>query len=94
MKDIPSFKTELERQRWFIDNADYFTAITRRKMRYVRTEHPTLAEAEAHAKGALNTDPAIRSFLIYAVVNVSDTFVKTIIKDEHGNQNPVNNNNG
>lgn len=94
MKDIPSFKTELERQRWFIDNADYFTAITRRKMRYERAQFDTLSQAEAHAKAVLAADPEVRSFLLYAVVNASDTFVKTVLRDNNGNQGPVNNNHG
>lgn len=88
-KSVPSFQSELERQRWFIANADYFTAITRRKMRYERSEFPTLAEAETFIKQAMAEDPDIRSFLIYAVVGQSDSFVKTVIRHTNGDQSPA-----
>jgi hypothetical protein len=79
-KQIPDFKSALERQQWFTDNADYFTTITRLNRQNIRAEFPTLGEAEAYAKKELQ-NVNLRSFLIYAVVGVSDTFVKSVLRN-------------
>jgi hypothetical protein len=79
---IPDFKSEAERQLWFIYNADYFTTITRRNMRNERKEFPTRTEALAYANQVLRDDPTARPFMIYAVVNNSDTFVENVIRKE------------
>lgn len=88
MKQIPEFTSEIDRQKWFITNADYFTAITRYNRQNIREEKPTLAEAKAYAKAALSKNPAYRSFMIYAVVNGSDTFVQAVLRT-NDNHNPA-----
>ena len=82
MKQIPDFKNEPERQAWFIQNADYFSAVSRRNFRNERTEHRTRTEAVAYATQTLRDDPQARPFMIYAVVNNSDTFVENVIRKE------------
>lgn len=82
MKQIPDFKTEKERQAWFIENADYFTAVTRRTLHNERHEFKTRAEALAYANSILQNDPLARPFMIYAVVNNSDTFVESVIRKD------------
>ena len=84
MKHIPDFKTSLERQQWFVANADYFTAITRRNMINERVEFSTLVAAEAFAREMLLQDLTLKPYIIYAVVNDSDSFVKTVLRDGHG----------
>jgi hypothetical protein len=79
MKQIPDFKTEQERQQWFIQNADYFTACTVRPIKE-RAEFPTRADAMAYALKITATDPMSGPYMIYAVVNNSDTWVENVPK--------------
>jgi hypothetical protein len=90
MKQIPDFKTALERQQWFIANADYFTAITRLNRQNIRAEFPNLGAAEAYAHEELK-NVNYRSFLIYAVVGNSDTFVKSVLRNNDNHSEPGNN---
>jgi hypothetical protein len=82
MKPIPDFKSEIERRQWFIDNAQYFTAVSRRHMHNERTEHKTREDAVKFAAESLRNDPQARPYMIYAVVNNSDVWVENIIRKE------------
>ena len=79
---IPDFKTEAQRQQWFIENAQYWTTVTRRAGRKVRTEYLTRAEAKAHAHKMLKDDLTGRPYMIYAVVGRSDSFVENVMRQE------------
>lgn len=76
-KPIPSFDSELERQKWFVANADYFTIIRFRNRKYERVEVPNLAGADLMATRMVFEEPG-RPLMIYAVVGSSDHFVKTV----------------
>lgn len=79
-KTIPDFgtdaKAELQRQRYIIDNADYFTVMNG----YHRiTEYKTLVEARAGAKTShiLTT----KTILVYAVYGPYSTWVENYDRD-------------
>lgn len=77
MKTVPSFESEKDRQQWFIANADYFTVVRLRNRRYERHEEPTLEAAKQTARRILK-EGHNRPFMIYAVVNNSDSFVEMV----------------
>ena len=76
-KPLPDFQTYQERDKWFTENADYFTVVKKDGVGHVaRDEVTTLAGAEALAK----TRQIISGgrYLIYAVVGEQSAFVKTV----------------
>lgn len=77
MTNIPDFSDEKSRQKWFIENAEYFTVIRRVGGQNLRAETVTLKHAEHLARCILISTPDAR-VLIYAVHGASDTYVKTI----------------
>lgn len=90
-KAIPDFKSSIERQQWFIANADYFTAITRLNRENIRAEFKSLSAAEAYAKGELIKNKDYRSFLLYSVVGSSDNFVKSVLRTDDNHSQTGNN---
>lgn len=72
-----SFNSEKEKQRWVIENANYFTVVRFINRSYVRNEVSTLPEAEALASKLVKEYPGSR-WLIYAVAEHINTFVKVI----------------
>lgn len=71
------FKSEKERQKWVIDNAQYFTVVRFHNRRYERHEVKTLPEARALAHTLIGQYPGSR-WLIYAVAEHIDNFVEVI----------------
>ena len=78
MKMIPEFKTEPQRQQWFVENGDYFTAVVRKHNRNIKMPFHTKVEAVTYAQQELSKDPLSRPFMIYAVVGHSDSFVENV----------------
>ena len=71
----PDFKTSDERDKWFLEHADYFTCIKKEGVgNYNRSETSTLAEAENLVK----TRQAVGggNYLIYAVIGQQSALVK------------------
>ena len=83
MKQQPTFTSHIERDKWILDNADYFTTVYRKDRQYNRQEHKTLPEAEAAAKETVMQVDNI-CVLVYAVCGNSDAYVKTVTRD-HAN---------
>ena len=74
MPEFRTFTSQAEREKWLIENAEYFTVIFRRDLKNNRIEFRSLPEAEYAARRIARE---IRvGTLIYAVSGVSDTFVK------------------
>lgn len=72
------FKTEAERRKHLIENADHFTVVRYLGPRngYERHEQPTLPEAEGLAQQKANE--AGRPYGIYAVKGIHDTWVMNV----------------
>jgi hypothetical protein len=73
LKPFRTFTSQAEREKWLIENADYFTIVFRRNLRNRRLEVSDLKTADAYAK-RISEDLKLNT-LIYAVSGVSDTFV-------------------
>lgn len=91
---IPEFSSREEREKWFVENADYFTIVRRAKGKSYRVETKTLVRAETLAKSIVE-QPRYQHvrLLIYAVRGVSDTYVETIaregiVRSKDGRPNP------
>lgn len=78
-KMVPDFKSEPERQKWIIENANYFTIVRLKNRKYIRYETETLAGAHIVASGLVRDNPGTR-WMIYAVHDQSDTYVCTVSK--------------
>jgi hypothetical protein len=80
MKPIPDFKSIEERDTWFRDNADYFTVVRHNGHgNYTKIECNSLKEALYTAKWLATKHD--NTWMIYAVVGVSDAFVRMITPD-------------
>lgn len=76
-KALPDFKSYQERDKYFAENADYFTVVNKAGVGvYDRSEIKTLAEAEALAKTKITIGGG--RYMIYAVVGEQSAFVKTV----------------
>ena len=76
-KNPPDFQTYQERDKYFLENADYFTLVAKSGVgTYDRTEYKTVEAAEK----AANTKAFIggRGWMIYAVIGRQSAFVKGI----------------
>jgi hypothetical protein len=78
---IPEFSHYKERNKWIVDNAQYFTVILRRDLRNYRAERFTLEEAIALANQVLEQYPHA-SPMIYAVAGGHDTLTATVSKEK------------
>lgn len=74
-----NFISSQERDKWIIENADYFTVIRRQNRRNQRFECQTLKNAIDTAESMVAADPEAR-FLIYAVAGIHDCFVGHVDK--------------
>lgn len=79
-----SFESSQERERWIVDNADYFTVVRYQgPLRgYERHEVPTLAAAHATARKLLAGGG--KPYMIYAVAGIYDCYVATVKPDSGG----------
>jgi hypothetical protein len=75
--DVPDFRDEKARKEWMTTNAEYFTTIRRQNRRNIRSEHPTLEAAKAHAGRIVRLDSSAQ-LLIYAVVGPWSAYVTTV----------------
>lgn len=75
-RDIPDFKSSQERDDYFRDNADYFTAVRKSGLGYERNEAPTLAAAVNLAKTKITIGGG--RYMIYAVIGEQSAFVQTV----------------
>lgn len=76
-KPLPDFKSYQERDEYFRDHADYFTAIKKQGVgNYGRDECKNLAEAEALVK--VKQAVGGGNYMIYAVIGQQSAFVKAI----------------
>ena len=73
MKFTPHFTDYKERDKFIIENADYFV-LTKVRNRPHRYEFPTLAEARAAAPCLMNEHGG--TWMLYAVYGQQDTFVE------------------
>ncbi len=76
-KRIPEFPDAAARERWFMNNAEYFTIVRRVGLSYERHERRTFAEALAYAQ--LLAERIQKPYMIYAVVGQSDTWVRNVM---------------
>lgn len=73
----PDFKTIDERDKYFRENADYFTLIKKEGIGgYTRDERKTLADIEALAKTKITIGGG--NYMIYAVIGEQSAFVKAV----------------
>ena len=79
--DPVNFDTEPQRRQWIINNADYFTTVSRRNRRNERDEWPTLEKAKKAAQRIVYNHPD-RTVMIYAVKGVHDTWVCNVRRDD------------
>lgn len=76
-KLAPDFKSIEERDKYFRDNADYFSLIKKDGVgHYARDELKSLEEAEALAKTKITIGGG--NYLIYAVIGEQSAFVKAV----------------
>ena len=74
-KALPDFQTYQERDKYFLENADYFTVIKKDGVGYYdRTELKALAQAQAVVK--LKQTLGGGNFLIYAVIGQQSALVQ------------------
>lgn len=76
-KKVPDFKSIEERDKYFRDNADYFTLVAKEGVgHYERTEYPKLAAAQkaGHTKATISGG----GWMIYAVIGQQSAFVEAI----------------
>ncbi len=78
---IPEFSKADERNKWILENSQYFTVICKRNRRYDRDECWSLEEAINLAQRRLLRDP-LHPLLIYAVAGGHDTLAATVYIDE------------
>jgi len=76
-KHIPTFSSQQEREKWFIDNADYFTVIQFRGVgKYDRHELKTKDQAMEAAKLLAETKGG--KWMVYSIVGESSVYVTTV----------------
>lgn len=75
-RDIPDFKSSQERDDYFRDHAEYFTAVRKSGLGYERNEAPTLAEAVKLAKTKITIGGG--RYMIYAVIGTQSAFVQSV----------------
>ena len=76
MQDMP-FTSAEARNKFIVDNAEYFTVILRSNRRNYRSERKALAEATELAEAVLKKWPESR-LMIYAVLGDSSTLTATV----------------
>lgn len=77
MTGLPEFKTYQERDKYFLDHAEYFTLVKKSGVgNYERSESKSLAELERLAQTKITVGGG--RYLIYAVIGEQSAFVKTI----------------
>jgi hypothetical protein len=77
---IPEFSHYKERNKWIVDNAQYYSIILKRNGEYLRSERNTFEEAIVLANLVLEQHPHAR-LMVYAVVGGHDTLTATVSTD-------------
>jgi hypothetical protein len=80
MPFIPEFNNYKERNKWIVDNAQYFTIILKKDRKYLRSERHTFDEAVALANQVLDQYPHAR-LMVYAVAGGHETLTATVSTD-------------
>lgn len=76
-KSMPDFKSHQERDKYFRENAEYFTLIKKEGVgNYARDERKSLAEIEALAQTKITVGGG--RYMVYAVIGEQSALVKTI----------------
>jgi hypothetical protein len=78
---IPEFSKADARNKWIMENAQYWTVIRKRKRRYERDECWSLEDAVKLAQRRLANDPHKQPLLIYAVAGGHDALAATVHPD-------------
>jgi hypothetical protein len=76
IQHMPDFKTAEDRQTFFKENADYFTATCRTQRFKHRSEHKTLDDARTAA--AIICRTMQRAALIYGVIGSSSEWLENV----------------
>lgn len=77
MKNLPDFATYQDRDKWFAENADYFSVVKKAGVgNYARDEKPTLEEARKLAQTKITIGGG--NYMIYAVVGEQSAFVEAV----------------
>lgn len=77
MPFIGEFSSYKERNKWIVENAQYFTIIMRHQRSNKRAERDTFEEAVALANRVLEQYPE-KHLMIYAVAGGHDTLTATV----------------
>jgi hypothetical protein len=77
MPFLPEFSSYRERNKWIVENAQYFTIIMRHQRSNRRAERSTFDEAVSLANQVLEQYPE-KHLMIYAVAGGHDTLTATV----------------